>query len=65
MIVNFFFQVLVTALLVLLVLSLLPGCINLEAPPLGFVMHCEVCEQVTAWVDAYPYFECSVSGTRW
>jgi hypothetical protein len=44
---------------------LLAGCMNLEAPPPGFAMHCDTCEQVTAWGIAAEYFYCRESGTAW
>ena len=48
-----------------LVAALFAGCRHVDAPPPGFVMHCDVCGQTTRWKDAYPYFECTISGTRW
>ena len=48
-----------------LVSVILAGCVNLPIPPLEFIMYCDVCEKLTSWQDASPYFECSVSGTRW
>ena len=65
MIMKFFFQALITALVVLLVLALLPGCVKLEAPPLGFVMFCDACGQVTGWGIAEEYLYCQESGTVW
>lgn len=45
--------------------ALFSNCVNLPAPPLQFTMYCDTCGHVTSWLDDYPYFECSASGTRW
>jgi len=55
-------KVLAVLFLITMVLS---ACVNIPAPEPAFIMHCDVCEKLTSWQDAYPYFECSVSGTRW
>jgi len=52
-------------LLFVLIAALFSGCANIEAPPPQFTMHCDVCGRATVWRDAYPYFECAASGTRW
>ena len=49
----------------ILVAVILAGCMNLEAPPPGFSMHCDICERVTDWGIADEYFYCRTSGTVW
>ena len=45
--------------------ALFSNCVNLEAPPPGFSMHCDTCERVTGWGIAGEYFYCHESGTIW
>jgi len=51
--------------LTFLVAVIFAGCVTRESPPMGFVMHCDVCEQVTGWKTQGDYFYCTVSGTTW
>jgi len=51
--------------LLVLAAAIFAGCVNLPAPPPGFVMYCDICERVTGWGIADDYFYCTASGTVW
>ena len=48
-----------------LVMAVLGGCMNLEAPPPAFGMFCDTCGTETRWGFGEYYFYCTESGTIW